>query len=312
MGCIMNLVAAIVVTYNRQKFLVKCIHALLEQSIKCDILIIDNASTDKTFEYIKQAKKEYQNIFYFNTGENLGGAGGFNYGIKKALFMKYKYIWLMDDDCFPTKTALEILLKYDKILNGKYGWLASEVLWTDFSLCKMNYPKLKRRIKNNFDMYHLIEAIQASFVSLFLTVDTVKCVGLPVKEFFIWGDDVEFTRRIAVRKKLKSFYVPESKVIHAMRDNNGSNIATDTVSRLDRYIYAFRNEYFLFHKEGIKGILFYHMKCCFNILKIICIAKSERIKRMKIIIDGYMKGKNFHPCIEYFQTRNEESQCLKK
>lgn len=300
----MNLVACIVVTYNRKKDLDQCINALLKQSVNFDILIIDNASSDGTFRYIQEIKKIHSNIFYFNTGKNLGGAGGFNYGIKKAVLMGYKYMWLMDDDCLPTEHALEILLKYDKMLNGKYGWLASEVLWKDFNICKMNYPKLKYCLRNS--QKNVIEAVQASFVSLFLPIDTIKNAGLPIKEFFIWGDDIEYTRRIAVRMNIKCFYIPESKVIHAMKNNNGSNIATDTITRLNRYIYAFRNEYFLYHKEGFRGILFYHMKCLFNILKIMCIAKSNRLKRIRIIIDGYKNGKIFKPSIEYFPFRKEE------
>ena len=55
----------------------------MKSSVECDILIIDNASTDNTKErvgkYIDNKK-----TFYYNTGENIGGAGGFNLGIKIA------------------------------------------------------------------------------------------------------------------------------------------------------------------------------------------------------------------------------------
>ena len=99
--------AAVVVTYNRKEKLINCIESLLRQTPeKPEILIIDNASTDGTHEEIQK----YINsgvIKYFNTGENLGGAGGFAYGIKKAYKMGFKYIWLMDDDCIMEEDALE-------------------------------------------------------------------------------------------------------------------------------------------------------------------------------------------------------------
>ena len=47
--------------------------------------------------------------------------------------------------------------------------------------------------------YGLVQAEQATFVSLLLRAATVQKVGLPIKEFFIWGDDIEYTRRIARR-----------------------------------------------------------------------------------------------------------------
>ena len=84
--------AAVVVTYNRLSLLKKNIEALQKQKLKInmDILIIDNASTDGTGKYIKELKNK--KIQYFNTGKNIGGAGGFNYGIRKAVEEKYKWI----------------------------------------------------------------------------------------------------------------------------------------------------------------------------------------------------------------------------
>ena len=88
-----NRVVAIVVTYNRCELLLEAIEALRKSCEKCDIFIIDNASTDGTKDkltlYIDQ-----KTIFYFNTGRNLGGAGGFNFGVRKAYEAGYDYIWL--------------------------------------------------------------------------------------------------------------------------------------------------------------------------------------------------------------------------
>ena len=48
-----NRIAAVVVTYNRKELLRECITALLAQSMnQLDILLIDNASTDGTYEYV--------------------------------------------------------------------------------------------------------------------------------------------------------------------------------------------------------------------------------------------------------------------
>lgn len=46
---------------------------------------------------------DQKTIFYFNTGRNLGGAGGFNFGVRKAYEAGYDYIWLMDDDTIVEK-----------------------------------------------------------------------------------------------------------------------------------------------------------------------------------------------------------------
>ena len=76
----MNNIVAIIVTFNRKELLGEAIEALCSQTIQSfDIMVVDNASTDGTKEYIFS----YVNngtIQYFNTGKNIGGAGGFHFG----------------------------------------------------------------------------------------------------------------------------------------------------------------------------------------------------------------------------------------
>ena len=103
-----NRIAAVVVTYNRKELLRECIEALLVQSMnQLDILLIDNASTDGTYEYVEDLVMENDTIYYMNTGSNLGGAGGFHYGLKEAYNRGYDYMWIMDDDTIATPDALK-------------------------------------------------------------------------------------------------------------------------------------------------------------------------------------------------------------
>ena len=81
----MNKVAAVVVTYNRIELLKECLEALEKQNYPCDILVVDNASTDGTEEYISALINKYKNLYYQNTGANIGGAGGFNFGMRWAV-----------------------------------------------------------------------------------------------------------------------------------------------------------------------------------------------------------------------------------
>lgn len=49
----MDKIIAVIVSYNRKKLLKEALeHLLHQQNVKFDILIIDNASTDGTKEYI--------------------------------------------------------------------------------------------------------------------------------------------------------------------------------------------------------------------------------------------------------------------
>ena len=105
----MDKVIAIVVTYNRRSLLSQCITALQNQTRKLDkILVINNGSTDDTEQWLQQQDVE------FITQENLGSAGGFYTGIKKAFNSGYSWMWMMDDDGYPKEDALEKLLEDDR------------------------------------------------------------------------------------------------------------------------------------------------------------------------------------------------------
>ena len=297
----MNNVAAVIVTYNRLNMLKKCVSAVEGQSFKCDIILVDNASTDGTGEW-SSTYLSNTDINYFNTGSNIGGAGGFNFGMKKAVQLGYNYIWIMDDDCMPKADALEKMMDADNILGGSsnYGYLSSVVLWTDGSECKMNRQKIKKSYYENVQLLKdtIVQVEQSTFVSLLFPAETIKKVGLPIKDFFIWGDDIEFTRRITVRNSIPSFMVGDSQVIHAMKENTGSSIATDYQDRIDRYKYAFRNEAYLYRQEGIKGIAYYIAKCGLNFFRILFNAKNYRLKRIHVLFSSMLKGLFFNPNVD--------------
>ncbi len=77
----------------------------------------------------------------------------------------------------------------------------------------------------------------ATFVSLLFTRVAVENKGLPVKEYFIWGDDKEYTLRIS--ETYPCYHVKESVAIHKMKTNAGSNIVIDDIERVPRYFMHF-------------------------------------------------------------------------
>ena len=292
-----NQTVAVVVTYNRLEMLKDCLSALERQTAPCDVLVIDNASTDGTKAFLDAAEK----VSHIRMKENTGGAGGFNAGLKEAVKRGYKYAWIMDDDTIPFPDTLEKLLEADRVLQGNYGWLCSVPLWKDGKECRMNRPKLLKAFYLDIHLmrYGLVRGEQATFVSLFLKTGTVRECGLPIKEFFIWGDDIEYTRRMSVRKKLPCYVAGQSRITHAMKENVGSSIALDSQQRLERYNYAFRNENYLYRQEGIRGVIYYIGKCGLNILRILFQAKDSRLKRCGIILKQMVLGVFFNPKVEY-------------
>ncbi|MBQ8720269.1 MAG: glycosyltransferase family 2 protein [Clostridia bacterium] len=236
-------ICAVVVTYNRKVLLAQCIEALLDQTYKkYDILLIDNASTDGTAEYIAPYLSE--RVKYFNTGANLGGSGGFYYGMKLAYEAGYDWIWIMDDDVIPTGGALKALVN----AKGKVktaSFLASCVYSKDETA--MNSPEISRYATNGYRFWYenlnnkMVRLAHATFVSLLINRCAIDKCGLPLKDYFIWGDDTEYTMRVIGRYGA-AYIVGDSKVYHMREIKSNLNLMNEVApGRIKMYYYMVRN-----------------------------------------------------------------------
>lgn len=300
-------IITVIVTYNRIDLLKQCIEGLINSTYKTDILIVNNNSNDGTKEYLDSVQNEYKNVkFYiYNLKENLNGAGGFNYGIRMAALLPYEYIWIMDDDCIVNPDSLYALISAGEKLNGDFGFLSSKVLWTDGSICKTNVQRrsVARKIKDFSSP--IVQVDYASFVSLLVKREDVIKVGLPIKEFIIWTDDLEWTRRFTFKKINKDakpgYLVNNSVVTHKCKNNFGVTIVKDTSDRIDRYKYIYRNDVYCFKKEGIRGYIYIIARNFYHILKILLESKNDKIEKIKTILLGFNEGIKFNPEIEYVE-----------
>ena len=116
----MKRTAAVIVTYNRKAMLQRCLRALCTQTAGVpELWVIDNASTDGTAELVAQLN--LPTMHYYNTGKNLGGAGGFACGIQQAACSGAEYLWIMDDDCLPEPDALQQLRLLYRLISSERG-----------------------------------------------------------------------------------------------------------------------------------------------------------------------------------------------
>ena len=289
-------VAAVVVTYNRLPLLQQCLRALAAQNAHLEaIWVIDNASTDGTQTAVQAMHLE--NLVYRNTAKNLGGAGGFASGVKKAAMAGDDALRLMDDDTIPEPEALQNLLECDRKLEGKYGWLSSRALAPDGTDQPMNRQRKTPYTDVEGYTENQVPAVMASFVSLFLRTDIVKKFGIPIADFFIWSDDWEYTRRIS--KELPCYVASESRVVHAMKNPGTVNIATDVPARWERYRYFYRNDVVLYRREGIRGWLWLLAKDLWHTVQVVLDSRGSRCARISIIWKGFAEGVRYRPRISY-------------
>ena len=300
----MSKTAAVVVTWNRKDMLRQCLDCIIgQQGADCDVLVIDNASTDGTYDMVT-ADYAGPRVHYLDTGDNLGGAGGFMCGIEAAVTMGYDRIWIMDDDCFPNPTALAELLKADEELGGRWGFLCSAIYWTDGEICKFNRPKKDafRHVGERDYRRKLVPVKMTSFVSAMFRAEVVREVGLPIAEYFIWTDDYEYTGRIS--KLHPSYAVSASKVAHAMRANARPSLATEDISRIGRFYYLSRNDVHCYRQHGAIGYAYLVAKTVYTAVDILLHARSGRGGRLYQLVQGTVDGFAFDPSVRHVNPDN--------
>lgn len=318
----MGKAAAVVVTYNRKYKLANCISAVLAQTAESrpDIIIVDNGSSDGTEELLRSrfgdhiiedgydaevneaaegaALKNADNVTsirYYNLRFNSGGAGGFCFGMRKAAELAYDYLWILDDDSVPSETALEAFLSFDRAHWGEYGFLSGKILWKDGSLCLMNVQRetVTRNVRS-WDR-SVIPVEMASFVSLFVPMPVVLEAGLPLSQFYIWTEDWEYTRRISL--KHPCYLITDSVTVHDMDVNGKADICKASADRLDRFRYLYRNDVYLYRREGLRGFCYESARLAWHSVRIAACGRpaKEKLRCLKIMAAGTIRGLSFHP-----------------
>lgn len=287
----------LIVTFNRKELLKNLIEFIFIQNFSdYKITVIDNASSDGSFLYINNLwDLKKNNIEWISLEENIGGAGGFYKGIKYALEQDAEYIWVMDDDGYPSEDCLEKL--YNNLLQKKLDAISPlQININDHNQLAFPVWVNKKQVRGHIDQIPkdtFIEKEANLFNGLLMHHSVVEKVGLPRKEFFIRGDEVEYTKRF-LKNNIKFGTLTSAKFYHPSDDTErvtclfGQMIIRDAHSDFKNY-YMFRNRAVAFIEDGNALLLpldfirysYYfliHKKFNWSGLKLWCIATYDGIK----------------------------------
>lgn len=134
----MSKLLVIIVTYNGMKWLDKCLSSVINSTIKADLFIVDNGSTDGSIEFMKQ---NYPDARLVISKENLGFGKANNLGLQYAVDNNYDYVYLLNQDAWVEPDTFEKLVDIQK-QNPTFGVLSP----LQVNRKKINWIKRLRRV----------------------------------------------------------------------------------------------------------------------------------------------------------------------
>ena len=291
------MLTAVIVTYNRKELLSQNIEMLLKQTMTVDsIIIVDNCSSDGTYEYLKNCGWTTEPFLYLKTETNIGGAGGFYTGVKATYEAGADWIVLMDDDGrMADEHTMEILYRaarklYDENRGERKLFVNALVQKGELLSFKIDH------------MYTVVEAMMAAkngliegaanpFNGTLISRELVSDIGYPKKEFFIKGDEVDYKQR-ALDAGAYVGTVTEAKYIHPRPETVEKTVLGVKVPFFVeapwKEYYAARNFTYMYKlQEWYKGILF---ELIFVKLLAVISLKCKKMETIKMLFKGVYDG----------------------
>ncbi|MDY6973454.1 MAG: glycosyltransferase family 2 protein [Thermodesulfobacteriota bacterium] len=201
------MVEVIIVTWNKKKDVTRLLEQLKDINYpddRLEIVVVDNNSSDGTVQAIESS---YPAVQLIRNPENLGGAGGFNTGMRWALENRpdAEYMWLLDNDILVDKNALRALVDVMNT-NPQAAICGSKIVNTDNhdevievgAFIDYSFGEIRRNMPEWRELQDPTAVFEVDYVaacSLLARTSSVREVGIWHDEFFIYWDDMEWGAR---------------------------------------------------------------------------------------------------------------------
>lgn len=220
------LTASLVLYHNSIKDVNAVINCVLNSPID-KLYIIDNSRND-AFRILERRSDRIRYIH----NENIGYGGAHNIAIREAIEDGAKFHIVVNPDIYFEDGTVETLAEYMDY-NDSVGWVMPRVVYPNGDiqyLCKPIPTPIdlifrrfipKQWFKSYRDKFELRgfgydRELNVPFLSgcfMFLRISALLDVGLFDERFFMYGEDIDLSRRM--HSKYKTMFYPKATIVHA-------------------------------------------------------------------------------------------------
>lgn len=221
-------ISVIIPSYNVEKYITECIESIVNQTIgfeNIQLIIVDDFSTDKTFEIAKGYEEKYGNCIVKRLSARSGSAGKpRNEGIKLA---KGKYLMFADSDDMFELNAFEKM--YNEIETKNADFIIANWQWMEENGEKWNKPAFDLERFENFKLsiydydksFWVMNSSMSNkiFRREFIDDKNIKCLE------YIPGEDTYFSMWAFLEAK-NVYYIKD--IIYYYRQRSGEEQASSS------------------------------------------------------------------------------------
>lgn len=241
----------VITTFNRLALLRECLACAFAQTVPAEqVIVVDNASTDGTEGYLRQAQKEYPLLQVVRMPENAGGAGGFSRGLGVSTQTEAAWSILIDDDAMLAPDYWEQLEEGIRRFSSVQAFAGVVKVGGQIdpghryrSIPFRRHGRWHRRFEAVPEQEYLDKAFMevdgATFCGLVVSNAMARRIGLPLAEYFIWNDDMEYCMRI--RQHSRIITVNGAALDHRTSLLAGSSSIGDSGKYVWKEYYRLRN-----------------------------------------------------------------------
>lgn len=220
-------ISVILPIHNVDKYLEDCINSVINQSIgfeNIELVMVDDGSTDSSYEIMKKYDEMYDNIKIFHFDEKSGAAGKpRNKGIEMATA---KYLMFSDPDDFFSLDAFEVM--YNEIESKKAEFIIANwsyanedgTPWDKPIFDTERFKKFKLSIDDYKDSFYVMNSSMCNkiFNRKFIMKNNIKCLeGIP-------GEDTYFSMSAFLNAK-KVYYIPNIMYYYRQRNEGDMSVS---------------------------------------------------------------------------------------